>query len=410
MIKKIKTRLIRLIHSNQPSFIISYKYLTKTNDKYIRTHRSILLMNFNRLDLAIVNIFATCRWIVYQAWLSSYKVSKNTSIEKLDKANIKSRYLLFCKLIKLSLLNFIAPHYYFRFQLYKNHPLYFFYSKENSLLHLYSDRFITNAEKYRKLISDKYAFLDFLKQQNIQKKHSQIKTLKQIIESPEIIFRKQKLFCKPNIANRSTGALCIDYKDSEYEIITLVDKTHIKGKSSILNFLKGYYDKNQDILIEEFIEDNKYIKELSKHLIDTTTMRIITASINSTDIYPQAIYAQLEIPLLETNNNRQFYNILPLDIDTLDINLKYMPEFKEKSKFENIKLNTDIKDDIQSAIQKCLKIHNKIDLRAIAFDIILSSKGAIVIEANYNWDIEMLYRASNQKQKNHIINKWLENI
>ena len=149
---------------------------------------------------------------------------------------------------------------------------------------------------------------------------------------------------------------------------------------------------------------------LSQHSIDTTTMRIITASIEKSNMVPQAIYAQLEIPLLENNNKRQFYNILPLDIDTLDINLKYMPEFKEKSKFENIKLNATIKDDIKTAIQKCLNTHQNLKLRAIAFDIILSPKGPIIIEANYNWDISLLYRAFDHKQKNNIAKVWLESL
>ncbi|APA83025.1 hypothetical protein [Francisella tularensis] len=410
MIQKITKIFHRILAAKQPSFIISYMYLIKPKNDYIKIHRAIFLKSFSRLDLAVINILASLRWIGYYAWISCYKTATKTTTEQLNQAACKNRFFLFLKLLKLSLANFITPIYYFRYKLYHHNPFEFFYSKENSPLHIYSDRNINNSKNDARLISDKYAFLQFLEKQNIQINHSNKTSINQILAHPEIIFKKQKIFCKPNIANRSTGALCLNYNNSEYQLITLVDKKIVTGKSAILKFLETYYAKNQQILIERFFEDDNYIKDLSRHPTDTTTMRIITASIQTTKLEPQAIYAQLEIPRLENNNKQQFYNILPLNINTLDIDLTNISELDYKVKFENIKFPETLKQKIKAAINKCIKAHEQLNIRAIAFDVILSPNDAVIIEANYNWDIEILYRAFGHNNKDHIAKLWLENL
>ncbi|QIV95587.1 hypothetical protein E4K63_01530 [Allofrancisella inopinata] len=411
MIKKIKPFFSRIVYMKQPTFIISYKYFTRSTDNYIKAHRAVFLKNFKRVDLVIINLLAIFKWVVYFAWVNSYRVSKNTTKEKLCEASIKNRSFLFLRLLKLSLTHFIAPSYYFKYKLYKNNPLGFFYSKENSLLHLYSDRNLKASKKDSRLISDKYAFLNFLEEEGIQTNYSyKAKANKILTNSADILFKKTKIFCKPNIANRSIGALYIDYNNSNYQLTTLVDKKQIVGKDNILAFLKSHYSKDQDILVETFLEDYIEIKKLSQYHNDATTLRIITASIDSTKLSPQVIYTQLEIPLLENDNKQQFYNILPLDINTLDIDLADMPDFKDKANFENIKIPLNLKNRIRSAINKCLEAHKKLNIRAVAFDIIISSKEEIIIEANYNWDIEILYRAFSYDQNDHIAKVWLDNL
>ncbi|WP_257211275.1 hypothetical protein [Francisella opportunistica] len=84
--------------------------------------------------------------------------------------------------------------------------------------------------------------------------------------------------------------------------------------------------------------------------------------------------------------------------------------FKSKAKFENIQIPKPLKEKIKFAINKCIKAHKQLSMRAIAFDIIISPNEVVIIEANYNWDIEILYRAFNYNQKDHIAKIWLENL
>lgn len=413
MIKKIKKLLLRMVYAKQPSFIMSSKYLINSSNKNIKIHRAIFFRNFKRADLIVINLIAIVRWVGYCAWINSYKVCKTTSKEKLPKAGLKNRFSLYLKLLKLSVINFIPPNYYFRFNLYENDFVDFFYSKENSILHLYSDRNFNQPKQVRNFISDKYAFLEFLEKNNLQPNYSSKTTLEKILKDSSLLFKKCKVFCKPNVANRSIGALCIDYDSliNDYKLLTLIDKKEVLGKSNILNFIKEYYSANETILIEKFIEDADDIKKLSQHPTDTTTMRIITASIDGSNLLPETIYIQLEIPLLENNNEQQFYNILPLDIKTLDIDLTNMPDFKDKEKFEGIQISANLKQKVSTAIDMCLKVHSKLEIRAIAFDVILSPQQPIIIEANYNWDIELLYRSFRPNDLHrHIAQVWLENL
>ncbi|APC96456.1 hypothetical protein [Francisella frigiditurris] len=413
MIKKLRRIFLNIIYQKQPSFIISYKYFIPSPNTYIRTHRAIFFRNFRRPDIILSNILATFKWVSYQAWISSYKISKNISEEKLLETGHRNKFTLYIKLIKLSLANFITPNYYLKYKLYKNDPLSFFYYKEIVELHLYSDRKNKDFRKYNKLIANKYQFLNFLNQHNIQANYSCKKSFKEIVANTDILFQKQKIFCKPNIANQSSGALCIyfDLVLNDYKLLTLVDKKGIIGKDNITSFIKFYYLNSDEILIEKFIEDDEEIKAISNHPTDATTMRIITASLYPNNHKPKPIYIQLEIPLLENNGEHQFYNILPLDLINLDINLKHMPDFKDKKSFENMKLSQNLKDKIRRACNMSIEAHSKLNIRAIAFDIIISTDVPIIIEANYNWDVELLYRIFQPNESNSLpIKTWLQNL
>ncbi|WP_231865145.1 hypothetical protein [Francisella hispaniensis] len=113
---------------------------------------------------------------------------------------------------------------------------------------------------------------------------------------------------------------------------------------------------------------------------------------------------------MENNNKQQFYNILPLNINTLDIDLTHISEFKDKAKFKNLQIPETLKEKIKIAINKCIKTHERLNIRAIAFDIIISPSDVVIIEANYNWDIEILYQAFGHNNKDHIAKLWLENL
>ncbi|AJI57628.1 hypothetical protein LA02_921 [Francisella philomiragia] len=411
--KKIRRLLQSIFFTKQPSFIISARYLYNFSNMYIKTHRAIFFRSFKRIDLIIINLIAMLRWLSFYAWLTSYKVTKATSVQKLDEAGIKNKFSLYLRLVKLAIFNFIPPHYYFKYKLYKNDFIYFFYSKQNSLLHAYSDRYFEQSKKITKLISDKHAFLEFLDNNDLQTNYSYKVPLHKIFQDHGIIFKKQKVFCKPNVANRSTGALFIDYDISteDYRLVTLVDKKEVYGKCDILDFVQRYYSCDEILLIEEFIEDDDDIKKLSQHPTDSTTMRIITATVGIDDFAPQVIYTQLEIPAFENNYRQQFYKILPLNIETLDIDLTNMPDFEDKQKLADMQLSANIKDKIYAAIDKCIKTHEMLTVRAIAFDVILSSQQSIIIEANYNWDIELLYRSYRPNQtQNTVAQEWLENL
>ena len=412
--KRIKRLLQSIIFTKQPSFIISARYLYNFSDTYIKTHRAIFLKSFGRVDLIAINLLAIFKWIGWYAWMTSYKTTKATSIQKLNEAAIKNKFSLYLRLVKLAIFNFIPPYYYFKYKLYENDFIYFFYGKQNSLLHAYSDRSFKQSKKIIQLISDKYAFLEFLDKNDIQTNYSYKVSLDEIFADHGIVFRQQKIFCKPNVASRSTGALFIDYDTStqDYRLVTLVDKKEVSGKTNILDFIQRYYASDEVLLVEEFIEDDDDINKISQHPTDSTTIRIITAVVDRNNFAPQAIYIQLEIPILENNNQQQFYNTLPLDVATLNIDLTNMPDFEGKQKFADMQLSPTIKHKIYAAIDKCTKTHEMLPVRAIAFDIILSPLQPIIIEANYNWDIDILYRSyrPNQTQNTIIAQEWLENL
>ena len=79
-------------------------------------------------------------------------------------------------------------------------------------------------------------------------------------------------------------------------------------------------------MIQDFIEDHPEIQAISQQE-PTTTIRIITeTSDDKPNTAPQLLYLQLELP--NEKKERQFYTILPLDLNSLDVD----PVFQSKNK------------------------------------------------------------------------------
>ena len=57
-----------------------------------------------------------------------------------------------------------------------------------------------------------------------------------------------------------------------------------------------------------------------------------------------------------------------------------------------IAISAGLKDLLRESITNCRQAHQKLlSLRTVSFDVIIGEEGPVIIEANYNWSIEMLY-------------------
>jgi len=72
----------------------------------------------------------------------------------------------------------------------------------------------------------------------------------------------------------------------------------------------------------------------------------------------------------------------------------------------------ELKNELKQAIAISLKAHQALlSVRTASFDVILSSTGPVILEANYNWSVELLYHVIDiNKPALHPAARWLQHI
>ncbi|HBM17345.1 MAG TPA: hypothetical protein DD381_13540, partial [Lentisphaeria bacterium] len=65
---------------------------------------------------------------------------------------------------------------------------------------------------------------------------------------------------------------------------------------------------------------------------------------------------------------------------------------------------------ISQSLDLCVYAHSKlIALKSVAFDLFITNEGPLIIEANFNWDIEMLYNHPHKNLRELLPEEWLKN-
>ncbi len=361
-------------------------------------HKKLLQTKLKRLGnplFIVLSILQGLNWYFYRLWKIIFVVVSKKGSQIRTESDISKLKLIY-DMFMINILYQIDPFIYCRYKLYlkgnrKNIHKYIFRT-DLPYFHDYINREI--CDNYRKLIADKQVFSEEMKKLNIPA----VKTIFITDHNSEIetFFREEDIFCKPICGSQSRNAFEIKYfiKENKYEIHPIIGHKIIE-KDKITAFLKQII-KSEKLLIQESLKDHPSLSEINDS-DEITTIRIITAEFKDKQIKP--IYMQLEVPL-ETKHEktfRQFYKIYPLDLVTFDVAEEW--KLKTKVNYEtDIIIANDIRKMISKSIEYCLKTHKKLlKLKSVAFDLALTPDGPVMIEANYNWNIEMLYNIINEE-------------
>ena len=408
--------------AKRPGFIFSIYYFHPFPTPMMALHRQLFFLSCRHPIRLALNGIAYIRWVGYYSWVSCYKACKTRTPEQLIDYGLSRRALYFA-LLRLAIGNLIAPHYYFKYQLYKKEhtPFDYLYNQELPQFHDLSNKHLKDFKAAAKLIGDKDRFSHELRKIGLPAIHSESFNTNALQEDPSLLFRKQRVFCKPNTGSQSTDTFLIDYvaSDNSYRLEPIQGQT-LSDPQEIDHYLQKIIARNKNLLVQPVIVNHSEIKKIAPETA-ATTVRIITAKRGDS---PQAevelIYLQLEIPNEKTtvsstkNKINQFYTILPLDLKTLDVD----PMFKQKTTFPekcNIDISEVLKHFLRESIEYCMQAHQQLlNLRTVSFDVIIGEEGPIIIEANYNWSIELLYFVVTTNVTNaehtHPSYRWLQSV
>ena len=353
--------------------------------------------------------YSTLRWYFYYGWKMSAICLYHKGRETQKKYGI-SLFKQFTSLINLSLLHNITPVKYYKYRFYltenRGKELDYFYTFELPHFHIVSNKGNQHLDKARKFIADKTSFTEALKKFDIPHVPTILNTSN--VKNPDIsiFFREEDIFCKPNNGSQSKDAFRVRYirEENRYELHP-INGNPVTCSTEVAAFLKEKLKSCNDLILQHFIRDHSEIKALADSE-QSITLRIITAQFNDRSVKP--VYMQLEIPDIQ-KNSKQFYKIYPLTLKTFEVT----PIFKSMGLTENIKdphLSDSIKLMLSQSLDLCVYAHSKlIALKSVAFDLFITNEGPLIIEANFNWDIEMLYNHPHKNLRELLPEEWLKN-
>ncbi len=404
-----------------PRCLFSFRYFADESTPVV-FHRRLFIESFNCPSHLLAQIIRIFYWWGFAAFFNSFKASKSLKQESLEKYHF-TRVQLFAKLLKHAYLNFIPPALYFKL-INQQHAsvlqkFLMVYDQQTQFIHKAINRSYPNYKQAVRLIGDKYLFSQQLIKLNIPTPHSKLIPTATIKRDPNCLFKEASVFCKPNKGNKAQNAFHLEYRDtsSTYVLYPFHDAP-VEDQQAILKYIKNLPISADNLLVQTYLRDHEDIPNSQRETI-STTFRVITTK-KDPRAEAHLIYIQIELPGKKTEFDqgisRQFFEVAPLDLN------HYRPDRAFLSKHSNthpvcadFTPSESLKKYIQQAVDYCKLAHSKlIDLRSVAFDLIISQNGPYILEANHGWALSALYSVVEGSPLNpsasHPASLWLKEI
>lgn len=375
----------------QPQFIFCFSYLY-TQDRFRLLHRTLMWRSINSPRKAGIQLIQWVYWCSFRIWRLSYLVSRKVSSDRLKELQV-NRFFLFWQFLRLGLIYNLSPQQCLQFDyLDRSQRSTIFkrlYNHQLPTIHHYANRHFPRYLEAVELIGDKQAFETTLQKNKIPTTNSQVVSGRDLAKNMRDIFQEKTLFCKPTVGAHANNAFLMKYNsNSQQYSIQPIHGAPILEPAAIAQFLRRLPPKRA-FMVQPFLESHPDLIQVAiPHA--STTLRVITVK-GTPKTMVKVGYAQLEVPIAPTSSSvgdRQNYAVLPLNLDQLTIDQDYLST-DICDRFPQSFITPSVKHLIQEAIQLCIRTHDRLlNLKGVAFDLILTKDAPIIIEANFNWAIQ----------------------
>ena len=358
-----------------------------------RVWRAKIRAGFSPGSLAL-NPIRGLRWFFFSLWRFAFLMVQHKGKAVTQRYGV-TRWRQWTDLIRFNLLFHLPLGAYYRYRLFlpenrrKIHDRLYC----NALPHVHdlSNQGNDRLEPTKQWLADKLAFAETLTGAGFPS----VQTLAVLKDSSQIqgYFQGQTVFVKPQIGSHSHGAFNLIYHraDDSYRAIP-INGDPVTEPAALDRFLREH--TRRPMLVQKRLTDHPDVAALSG-VDPITTLRLVTGRFNDGTI--QLLYGQLEIPRAQrAANGQQFYRIYPLDPSGFEVSDYWRQTYADHLEYDaDLTVPSTVRAMADQARDLCMTCHlNHIPIRAVAFDLGLTPHGPIIIEANYNWDIETLYRIS----------------
>lgn len=389
-------------YRTQPYGLVSVRYLGGNLTFAQKKHRELLchgLPQLPRTVFFVLNILLTARWYFYESWRSCYRtVRRFGSQVKLDSGVGYTKQL--CETLALALLHTIPPIAYYQFKLYKPQSRAtkwnFVYDHEIAAFHQSRNGTATQETKYQKeLLADKFLWAKCMKKNGIVVADDRLvpiassytEFLNIASEFPLNDSKGNKVFCKPRSSARAIGAFSFYLNANNVpEIQTLRGHT-LSGTEAIdtisLNLNKFEY------LVQPYYNNHTDLRALKSPGNEAITVRVITEQSNG---FFKPYCAYLELPVVL--DSVKFYYTVQVEFVSGHLLDKSLNELLYANNREIDRISQAVVGitvpDWHEAINTVQRAHGHFkNIHAIAWDLIMTNDGPVLLEGNTNWNIAL---------------------
>jgi len=393
-----KPMLLRLIKALQqarrrhlPYGLLSVRFLLPTSNPWISLHRELRLSTSPAwcVFFSAANVWLTLRWLMWSAWRTSNSAARIHGPAAHD-TGAPSPPAQRREILRLALLHSLPPLAWYQYQLWqtsKNMWAYVYDSELPQFHQFYNGKLKGTSAR---LLADKWLFAQTATAHGIAATQS----LAELKSGQHDALIKQlqhnvAIFCKPRFGSASFGAFTALRQNDMLKMKLLKDDAVLQDNAAvdaIRNLLA-----ERDYVVQPLLRNHTTLQALCgpEMLGITESISVRVLSRRQKDNF-ELFCAYLEIPYNE--NDHTLYALIKIDCDsgvlqTEGDNWHYQrlrqrnPQILTTAEHITVPYWSQIRDHALAAH------HLADEINIVAWDFIITDKGAVLLEGNINWRV-----------------------
>lgn len=375
-------RLGRLLRRPRPFGLASWSYLRPRPPAELRLHRALFLASPPQLPSLArwpLQLGLWLGWLLFTAWWASMRAVRLFGPTLRAREGIGlGRQLV--AVLGLALAHSIPPGSYYRLELYRperRRMLWsYLFAPEGAAYHR-----LRNGGAGAELLDDKARFAREALDRGLPAvEGSRLLPAGAPLDAalPE---EGEALFLKPNRGNAARGAFRLSRAEGGLRV------SPIRGRGLCGVEAESYVTRRlakEAYLVQPCLDHHSLLAPLAER-DETITLRLITSRVG--DQF-RILFAALEIPIRRAGRNA--YDLLPLvsESGAMTSPLPLWPALEEGALNHLSRCTGRTVPHWEKVVEAAVAAHGMVpELRAVAWDVVVTPEGPRLLEGNVNWDV-----------------------
>lgn len=372
-------RLFRILRRElwlrqRPYGLFTWHYAHYRIDPAIRLHRQIFFTPLYGLPRPLWWLLQT--WLCLKWWL---KAGHHAFLSERHQAKQHHRafsWRHWHAATALAIAHSIPPASYYHHRLYERKErariMSYLYDTEALGLHQLGAARDSLKGSGIDLLADKWHFTHVMREHDIEVADTTLVSRGPLELSPTINVR----FLKPRFGSRSEGAFALYHDGKQPLRLRSLDGTERQGDDALTALQAHLCDG--DYLCQPLLRNHPAFAALTT-TDDALTLRVITLRPTPDASTATVLCAYLEVPLMSALRNQSTWFAIGVDLTSG----KLLPPDAPPSPNLNCDLTLPHWLEAQALV---IKAHRLLpQLRSIAWDLVLTPEGPVLLEGNFNW-------------------------
>lgn len=373
-----------------PHGIISWRYLLPRPSEKVRIHRTLWLSaRPSRMPLPLflgVEFLLWLRWVLFSCWRSSLRAVKLRGRVIAEQEGI-NRAAQLGQLLHLGICHCIPSSEVYAFGLYRRRSRQNFWDyvfiHEVQAFHRWRGARAGETAESLAMLQDKFRLSEFLGSRGVPMA-SALELIPRggAFDPAPYLRTRSRIFCKPNRGSAGRDAFVVEGRGKDIAIFSA--KNGVKAQLSNRDCLKKAMARD-DFLLQPFLENHPDFAGLCPGE-DVVTLRVITENHPARGM--ECYCATLEVPNLE-DGALKGHIMLPIEPSSGRITpfpRHLPPEVRARHDYVFDRIGNPVFPFWDRIMESAMRAHHCFtDVRAIAWDFVVTPDGPVMLEGNSGW-------------------------